>query len=95
MSSRNAYLSFEERKIGGQLNVVLRELADKVQQGEAIASVEVRGREALLRAGFSSVDYVAVRDSETLAAIETLARPARVLAAAKIGTTRLIDNLSV
>jgi pantoate--beta-alanine ligase len=95
MSSRNAYLSFEERKIGGQLNVVLRELADKVQQGEAIASVEVHGREALLRAGFSSVDYVAVRDSETLAAIETLARPARVLAAAKIGTTRLIDNLSV
>jgi pantoate--beta-alanine ligase len=93
MSSRNAYLSFEERKIGGQLNVVLRELAEKVQQGEAIASVEVRGREALLRAGFSSVDYVAVRDSETLAAIETLARPARVLAAVRIGSIRLIDNI--
>jgi pantoate--beta-alanine ligase len=95
MSSRNAYLSPQERKTASRLNVVLRDVANKAQEGEAIASAEARGREALLRAGFTSVDYVAVRDAESLAPIETLSRPARVLAAAKIGTTRLIDNMAV
>jgi pantoate--beta-alanine ligase len=93
MSSRNAYLSLEEREIAGHLNVALRDVANKAQEGEAIASAEARGREALLRAGFTSVDYVAVRDAESLAPIETLSRSARVLAAAKIGSTRLIDNV--
>jgi pantoate--beta-alanine ligase len=95
LSSRNAYLSASEREIASQLNVVLRDVARKVQQGEPIASAESSGRDALLRAGFSSVDYVAVRDAETLAPVETLTRPTRVLAAAKIGGTRLIDNLPV
>ena len=49
----------------------------------------------LKAAGFDSVDYVAIRDAATLAAIETLDRPARILAAAKIGRTRLIDNIPV
>jgi pantoate--beta-alanine ligase len=95
MSSRNAYLSAEERKIASLLNVVLRDVAKKVQGHEAVASVEAWSREALLSAGFTSVDYVAVRDAETLASIAALYRPARVLAAAKIGTTRLIDNVPV
>jgi pantoate--beta-alanine ligase len=95
MSSRNAYLSLSERKIASQLNGVLRDIARKVQQGEPPASAEVWGREALLHAGFSSVDYVAVRDAETLAPIEALEHPARVLAAAGVGTTRLIDNVAV
>lgn len=95
LSSRNAYLSPEERKIASQLNIVLRDIAERLQLGELVNSVEAWGRECLLRAGFSSVDYVAVRDAETLVPIQSLARPARVLAAAKIGTTRLIDNMSV
>jgi pantoate--beta-alanine ligase len=95
MSSRNAYLLPGERKTASQLNIVLREVAENVRHRKPIASAEAHGREALLRAGFTSVDYVAVRDAETLAPIETFTRPARVLAAAKIGTTRLIDNLLV
>jgi pantoate--beta-alanine ligase len=95
MSSRNAYLSPEERKIASQLSVVLRDVANKVQQGEAVVSAESWGRNALLQRGFTSVDYLAVRDAETLAPIETLSRPARVLAAAKVGTTRLIDNMAL
>jgi pantoate--beta-alanine ligase len=95
LSSRNAYLSPNERKIASQLNVVLRDVARKVQQGEAVALAEVYGRDALLHAGFTSVDYVAVRDSETLAPIEALEHPARVLAAARVGTARLIDNMAV
>ena len=95
MSSRNAYLSPEQRKTASQLNLVLRDVAAGVQQGEPIAAAEEWGRDAVLRAGFSSVDYVAVRDAKTLAPLESLARPARVLAAVKVGTTRLIDNVPV
>jgi len=95
MSSRNAYLSPTERKIASQLNVVLRDVGNRVQQGDPVSLAETRGREALLRAGFSSVEYVAVRDAKTLAPIEALERPARVLAAARIGGTRLIDNIPV
>jgi pantoate--beta-alanine ligase len=95
MSSRNAYLSAEERTIAAQLNVVLREVARRVQTGQSIASAESFGRDALLRHGFNSVDYVAVCDAETLAPISKLERAARVLAATKIGTTRLIDNMAV
>ncbi|MFL6690156.1 MAG: pantoate--beta-alanine ligase [Alphaproteobacteria bacterium] len=95
MSSRNAYLSPDERKTASQLNVVLRELAKRVRQGEAIAFAEAWGRGALLSAGFNSVDYVAVRDAETLEPVETAVRPSRVLAAVKIGSTRLIDNFPI
>jgi pantoate--beta-alanine ligase len=94
MSSRIAYLSSDERKIASRLNVVLREVVRRVQQGGAVTSAETYGREALLHAGFGSVDYVAVRDAETLAPIDSLERPARVLAAAWVGTTRLIDNIA-
>jgi len=95
MSSRNAYLSPDERKIASQLNVVLRDVAKRVQEGNLVTSAESSGEEALLRTGFTSVDYVAVRDAEILVPIQILSRPARVLAAAKIGTTRLIDNMAV
>lgn len=95
MSSRNAYLAPEERKIASHLNLVLREVAKKVELGEPVASAQKWGEESLLRAGFSSVDYVDVRDAETLALLDSFSRPARVLAAAKIGTTRLIDNIAV
>jgi pantoate--beta-alanine ligase len=93
MSSRNAYLDPEERRIAGQINLVLKDCVSRLGSGETIAAVERLGRERLLEAGFASVDYFAVRDAETLARIETVARPARILAAAKIGGTRLIDNM--
>jgi pantoate--beta-alanine ligase len=95
MSSRNAYLSAEERKIAGRLNVILQELAGRLRGGEALATVEDGGKRALLQAGFASVDYVAVRDAETLAPLTRLAGPARLLAAAIVGSTRLIDNMAV
>jgi pantoate--beta-alanine ligase len=95
LSSRNAYLSPPERDIAKRLNRVLREVADQVRHGEPVATAEENGRDALLRSGFAAVDYVAVRNSETLAPTEALNRPARVLAAATVGRTRLIDNLPV
>jgi pantoate--beta-alanine ligase len=95
MSSRNAYLKPDERRIAGKLNLVLKDLAARARSGETIPSAEAAGKTALLEAGFNSVDYVAIRDVETLEKIETLSRPARILAAAKVGATRLIDNFGV
>ncbi|MGA9583132.1 MAG: pantoate--beta-alanine ligase, partial [Allosphingosinicella sp.] len=58
---------------------------------EALATA----RERLAKAGFDPIDYVELCDSETLAPVVSLERPARLLAAAKLGRTRLIDNLAV
>jgi pantoate--beta-alanine ligase len=95
MSSRNAYLSDDDRKIAGQLNIILQELVADLHDGVEIAEAESNGRGALLAAGFKSVDYVAVRDAENLQPLANLDRPARVLAAATVGSTRLIDNMAV
>lgn len=95
MSSRNAYLSAEERVIAGRMNVILKRLVLYLHASKAIIAAEEEGERALLQAGFAAVDYVAVRDAETLAPISKLDRPTRVLAAAKVGNTRLIDNLAV
>jgi pantoate--beta-alanine ligase len=95
MSSRNAYLSPDERRIAGQLNVVLANVARRAREGASIPVAEAEGNAALLNAGFARVDYVAVRDAETLGMIRDLSRPARVLTAAWLGKTRLIDNMAV
>jgi pantoate--beta-alanine ligase len=95
MSSRNAYLSAAERQVAGQLNLILRAAISRLRKGDAIADVEAAAEAALKEAGFDTVDYVAVRDAETLETLKELSRPARILAAAKIGATRLIDNMAV
>lgn len=95
MSSRNAYLKPNERIVAGRLNVILAEAIELAKSGSEIAGIETDAANGLMRAGFSSVDYVAIRDAETLKRIDTLARPARILAAAKIGATRLIDNMAL
>jgi pantoate--beta-alanine ligase len=95
MSSRNAYLTAEERQIAGQLNLVLKQAVAAARGSGDLRAVEGAAVEALWKAGFSQVDYVAIRDAATLDHITTLERPARILAAAKIGKTRLIDNMSV
>jgi pantoate--beta-alanine ligase len=95
MSSRNAYLSAEERRVAAQLNVVMRETIAAVRAGQSINEAETEARRRLAEAGFSSVDYVAIRDAETLAPISDIVSPARILAAAWLGRTRLIDNMPV
>ena len=94
MSSRNAYLSPDERQIAGRLNIILKDTIAQAHRGD-LRAAEAGGIEALWKAGFSHVDYVAIRDAETLEHITSLERPARILAAAKVGKTRLIDNLAL
>ena len=95
MSSRNAYLTADQRRIAGRLNLVLRDAITRLRHGDAVAVAEQFARTNLLEAGFDAVDYVAIRDAATLDTITVLDRPARILAAAKIGATRLIDNMAV
>jgi pantoate--beta-alanine ligase len=95
MSSRNAYLSAPERAIAGKLNVIMREAIARLKNGAAIAQVEADASAALFAAGFTVVDYVAVRDADSLAPLDALTNPARILAAAWLGKTRLIDNMAV
>lgn len=95
LSSRNAYLTDEERQSARALPRALGEAAAAIRRGGAVAEALATARERLAKAGFDPIDYVELRDSETLEPVEALERPARLLAAARIGRTRLIDNLAV
>lgn len=93
LSSRNAYLSAEERKVAPALYAALGKLAADVKAGGNIAMLQAETSMGLLAAGFTKVDYVEVRDAETLAPYDPAAgRKGRILAAAWLGRTRLIDN---
>ena len=95
LSSRNAYLSAEERLAARILPRALGEAAQALADGAAINDTVERARDQLIAAGFNFVDYVELRDADTLAPVSRLDRPARLLAAARLGRTRLIDNLAV
>jgi pantoate--beta-alanine ligase len=95
LSSRNRYLSSSERNIAPTLHNVLKECAKKIAGGQPIAAVLGAGRSAISASGFA-LDYLEARDANTLAPVTSpKAGPIRLLVAARIGTTRLIDNVAV
>jgi len=95
MSSRNVHLSPDERAAAPVLHRVLKLCADKIAQGRTIATILAEGREAIERAGFV-LDYLEARHAETLVPIRSAKDgPARLLVAAKLGKTRLIDSVGV
>jgi len=96
LSSRNAYLTEDELVRARALPRALGEAAAAIGRGEPVAGALAAAVVRLTEAGFAPIDYVALRDAETLVPIETLGdRPARLLAAARMGNARLIDNLAV
>jgi len=95
LSSRNAYLSDEERLAARALPRALGETAQAITGGADLAEALAKARARLAAAGFDPIDYIALHDAETLAPMTALDRPARLLAAARLGRTRLIDNLPV
>jgi pantoate--beta-alanine ligase len=95
MSSRNSYLSTSERAAAPALYRVLKECAGKLAGGALPARVLDEGGAEIERAGFT-LDYIEARHAETLEPIASPADgPARLLVAARIGKTRLIDNIAV
>lgn len=95
LSSRNAYLSTEERAAAVALPRALEAAAAAMRGGQPVAAALADARAALNAAGFSRIDYVALCDAASLAPLELLDRPARLLVAALLGKTRLIDNIAV
>lgn len=94
LSSRNAYLSSEERAAAPALHRVLVDIAARLARDRQDVSVVIAaGLADLRRAGFTEIDYIEACDAETLQPIERVSRPGRVLAAAWLGKTRLIDNV--
>jgi pantoate--beta-alanine ligase len=96
LSSRNRYLSAGDRERAAALPRAMREAAARIEDGANVAQALAALEEALLGGGFASVDYAELADAETLTPLTELSdRPARLLAAARIGGTRLIDNMAV
>lgn len=95
LSSRNAYLTGEERKDAIALPRALGEAARQMEKGATVEDAIAKAVAMLAAHGFDPIDYVTLCDAETLEPMNVLDRPARLLGAAKIGRTRLIDNIAV
>ncbi|RJF87785.1 pantoate--beta-alanine ligase [Oleomonas cavernae] len=95
MSSRNAYLSPEDRAIAASLPATLQLVAAQLKGGGDAAPILDAGRSQLLKAGFREIQYLDLADAQTLEPLARADRPARLLVAALVGQTRLIDNVAV
>jgi pantoate--beta-alanine ligase len=95
LSSRNAYLTAEERQRALALPQALNEAAAEIRSGVPVAEALAKARERLTAAGFCRIDYVALVNALTLEPLDRAVGPMRLIAAAVIGRTRLIDNVAV
>ena len=95
MSSRNAYLTAPQRETAGELNKIMRHAIEAIEGGEDAALAVEKAKTALLAAGFNAVQYLDLRDAETLEPLKPNTKSARLLAAVGIGELRLIDNMAV
>lgn len=95
LSSRNAYLTPQQRSDAVHLSEALNRAAQAIAAGENVASVLAAAERAIIAGGFDSVDYLALTNKDTLARLDQYSGPARLLAAARMGKTRLLDNVAV
>jgi pantoate--beta-alanine ligase len=95
LSSRNAYLSDAERQAALALPRALGEAKRLMEKGDPVEGALARAIAMLTAQGFDPIDYVSLCDAQTLEPMTVLDRPARLLGAAKLGKTRLIDNIAV
>ena len=95
LSSRNGYLSDDERSRASALQQALAGARDAIRGGTPVASALRQAKQMLVDAGFLRIDYVALVDSTTLEPLDEAVGEMRLIAAANIGTTRLIDNIAV
>lgn len=93
LSSRNAYLTSDERATASALPRALAQAVAAITAGESVATALDTARQALLAAGFAGVDYLELRDAESLALLDSPQENARLFVAARLGKARLIDNI--
>ena len=91
MSSRNVYLSKTQRSVAAKLNGILKALAENTADRK---TAEAEAHDALMEAGFTSVDYATIRDAETLAVPSEATTSRRALIVARLGDVRLLDNMA-
>jgi pantoate--beta-alanine ligase len=94
LSSRNVYLTEQQRRIAPQLFATLQTVGRQMLAGDAPAQAAARGCAALLAAGFDTVDYLALAADDSLEPLAAMRPGARLFAAARLGRTRLIDNIA-
>jgi pantoate--beta-alanine ligase len=94
-SSRNAYLSEDERQRAVALPRALQVAREAIRGGEAVAASLRQAKQSLVDAGFLRIDYLALVDAATLEPLDEAAGDMRLIAAAVMGSTRLIDNVAV
>lgn len=95
LSSRNAYLSPAQKDQALTIIRTLRSMADDLKSGQPIAQIEAAATKKILSAGFDKVDYMTIRDAETLLPPTPATKSHRLLSAVWLGQTRLIDNIGV
>ena len=95
LSSRNAYLTAGQRSQAVALPHAMRAAAEAIKGGGDIATIINEAEAKILSSGFHQVDYFELRNADTLENMTVFDNPARLLAAAHIGSTRLIDNIAV
>ncbi|MDH3701772.1 MAG: pantoate--beta-alanine ligase [Alphaproteobacteria bacterium] len=98
LSSRNAYLTADQRTVAPRLHQTMRDVANGIREGRTPGAALEQGLAALRDAGFDPIDYLEVRDRETLTPLSqgpAVVQRGRVFAAAYLGDTRLIDNIAI
>ena len=95
LSSRNRYLDPDERRKAAEIYATLIDAARRIADGRDVATVLREGTERLITTGFARVDYLDFRGAETLERLDRPDRPGRLIVAARLGGTRLIDNVAV
>jgi pantoate--beta-alanine ligase len=95
LSSRNALLSADERERAVALPKALQAARDAIRADKSVAEALRSAKQSLIDAGFLKIDYFALVDDSTLEPLEASQEGSRLIAAASIGTVRLIDNLAV
>ena len=95
LSSRNAYLNADERQRAVALPNALKDARTAILAGESVSAALREAKQALVDAGFLKIDYLALVDAATLQPVGQPIGDMRLIAAAAIGTTRLIDNIAV
>lgn len=95
VSSRNVFLSQTNREIASNISKILKKTATTIAKGNDVPVACVQARSELILAGFSEIDYLEARHSETLELIQNFENSGRLFVAAWLGSTRLIDNLEI
>ena len=95
MSSRNMRLTAADRAVAPALHRAMQDAAQAIRGGAPVGEALDDARATVLAVGFSEVEYLDLRDAETLEPAAGLDRPARMLVAAVLGDVRLIDNIAV